>query len=80
MNPKIAVLCACRFRCSERNRFGGALEGILLRTEAVNSSRIEGIRTSCRDLALAAVGDISQTEAARETANNIRGLQRINEA
>lgn len=62
---------------SERNRFGGTLEGILLRTEAVNSSRIEGIRTSCRDLALAAVGDTSQTEAATETANNIRGLQRI---
>ena len=49
----------------------------MLRTEAVNSSRIEGIRTSCRDLALAAVGDTSQTEAARETANNIRGLQRV---
>lgn len=62
---------------SESNRFGGTLEGILLRTEAVNSSRIEGIRTSCRDLALAAVGDTSQTEAATETANNIRGLQRI---
>ena len=62
---------------SERNRFGGTLEGILLRTEAVNSSRIEGIRTNCRDLALAAVGDTSQTEAAAETDNNIRGLQRI---
>ena len=62
---------------SESHRFGGTIEGILLRTEAVNSSRIEGIRTSCRDLALAAVGDTSQSEAAAETTKNIRGLQRI---
>lgn len=38
------------------DRTGGVLEGLLLRTEAVNSSRIEGHRTKMQNLCRAAAG------------------------
>ena len=56
------------------NFAGGTLEGLLLRTEAVNSSRIEGYRTSVRNLCLAEAGVKSKPGAA-ETLRNFSALQ-----
>ena len=53
--------------------YGGTMEGILLRTEAINSSRIEGYRTSIRNLALAAAG-ARKKKGAAITAKNFLAL------
>lgn len=55
---------------------GGIMEGILLRTEAINSSRIEGKRTNIRNLALAEAGAKSKP-GALETLRNVNGLRSI---
>lgn len=54
--------------------YGGTMEGILLRTEAINSSRIEGYRTSIRNLALAAAGARTKKKGAAITAKNFLAL------
>ena len=56
------------------SRYGGIMEGILLRTEAINSSRIEGYRTSIRNLALAAAGVRTKKQGAAITAKNFLAL------
>ena len=56
--------------------YGGTMEGILLRTEAINSSRIEGYRTSIRNLALAAAGARTKKKGAAITAKNFLALTR----
>lgn len=58
------------------NGLGGTMEGLLLRTEAVNSSRIEGISTSVRNLCLAAAGAASRP-GAEETVRNFTSLRRL---
>ena len=54
--------------------YGGTMEGILLRTEAINSSRMEGYRTSIRNLALAAAGARTKKKGAAITAKNFLAL------
>lgn len=51
-------------------------ERLLLRSEAVNSSRIEGIRTNARNLSIALVGGRAK-EGARLTAHNLAALARV---
>lgn len=51
-------------------------ERLLLRSEAVNSSRIEGIRTNARNLSIALVGGRAK-EGARLTAHNLTALARV---
>ena len=55
---------------------GGVMEGLLLRTEALDSSRIEGIRTSVRNLFMAAAGAPSK-EGAKLTYKNFSALASI---
>ena len=55
--------------------WSSALEGILLRAEAVNSSRIEGFETAAEDLMLAEIGS-DASEAAQETFRNIQALKK----
>ena len=55
---------------------GGVMEGLLLRTEAVNSSRIEGKSTSLRRLCLASAGAMSK-EWALQTLKNLDCLIQI---
>ena len=55
---------------------GGVMEGLLLRTEALDSSRIEGIRTSVRNLFMAAAGAPSK-EGAKLTYQNFSALASI---
>ena len=55
---------------------GGVLEGLLLRTEAINSTRIEGYRTGVRNLCLAATG-AKVKEGAQETFRNFTCLREI---
>ena len=58
---------------------GGVMEGLLLRTEALDSSRIEGIRTSVRNLFMAAAGAPSK-EGAKLTYKNFSALASILES
>ena len=58
---------------------GGVMEGLLLRTEALDSSRIEGIRTSVRNLFMAAAGAPSK-EGAKLTHKNFSALASILES
>ena len=51
-------------------------ERLLLRSEAVNSSRIEGIRTNARNLSIALAGGRAK-EGARLTAHNLSALARV---
>lgn len=51
-------------------------ERLLLRSEAVNSSRIEGIRTNARNLSIALVGGRAK-EGARLTTHNLAALARV---
>ena len=55
---------------------GGVMEGLLLRIEALDSSRIEGIRTSVRNLFMAAAGAPSK-EGAKLTYQNFSALASI---
>ena len=55
---------------------GGIMEGLQLRAEAINSSRIMGNMTSPRNLALAEAGAKSRP-GAEETVRNIRALRAI---
>lgn len=66
----------CLPRQDASNDIGGIMEGLLLRTEAINSSRIEGYRTSVRNLFLAAAGARAKA-GARETMRNARCLMDI---
>lgn len=54
-------------------KFGGSLEGVLLRTEAVSSSKIEGIRSGASNLARAAAGAESDATT-EEVANNLAAV------
>ncbi len=58
---------------------GGVMEGLLLRTEAMDSSRIEGIRTNVRNLLMAAAGAPSK-EGAKLTYKNFSALASILES
>lgn len=53
---EIANAEAALLHLKHTGKFGGSLEGVLLRTEAVSSSKIEGIRSGARNLARAAAG------------------------
>ncbi len=55
---------------------GGITEGLLLRAEAINSSRIEGNMTSIRNLSLAVAGATSKS-GARTTVKNVECLEQI---
>ena len=61
---------------SRQQGLGGVMEGLLLRTEAVNSSKIEGKSSSLRNVCLASAGATSK-EWARETLRNLECLLRI---
>ena len=55
---------------------GGVMEGLLLRTEAVNSSRIEGKSSSLRNVCLASAGAMSRPWAL-QTLRNLECLMQI---
>ncbi len=59
---------------SLHSQLGGTMERILFRTEAVNSSRIEGYKTNHRNLAIAAIGGKSK-HGALITASNLLALE-----
>ena len=59
-----------------QKQIGGITEGVMLRAEVVNSSRIEGSKTSARKLTLAVSGAMSKPGAI-ETARNIDALMRV---
>ena len=53
---EIANAEAALLHLKHTGKFGGSLEGVLLRTEAVSSSKIEGIRSGAKKLARTAAG------------------------
>ncbi len=70
---EIADAEAALLHLKHTGKFGGSLEGVLLRTEAVSSSKIEGIRSGARNLARAAAGAESDATT-EEVANNLTAV------
>ena len=70
---EIANAEAALLHLKHTGKFGGSLEGVLLRTEAVSSSKIEGIRSGAKKIARAAAGAESDATT-EEVANNLTAV------
>ena len=70
---EIADAEAALLHLKHTGKFGGSLEGVLLRTEAVSSSKIEGIRSGAKNLARAAAGAESDATT-EEVVNNLAAV------
>ena len=70
---EIANAEAALLHLKHTGKFGGSLEGVLLRTDEVSSSKIEGIRSGAKKLARTAAGAESDATT-EEVANNLAAV------